>query len=249
MLLKIWASSVLVLALCLQVNAHATVAPVMGVQGNPSRGDVKRPGAADPCGTRVNITSEFNSSTAVTADTTGSFKVNATSYNGGVDGSLKFSAKVDPTGTGTKFVAMNITTNGDNSPTGAKSEPLVASLPAGMKCTGGSSGDKCLVQFISGAGFGNCVVVSQAATGGHGNSTISSANGGNGTGGCPAKSAASTKQTSTANITRVATAPAGSRMARSLLAELGDRGEETVEIAKRGTSGWIWVYGARNPPL
>lgn len=32
----------------------------------------------------------------------------------GVDVSLKFTAKVDATGTGTKFVAMNITTNGDN---------------------------------------------------------------------------------------------------------------------------------------
>lgn len=241
MLSKIWASSTLVLVLCLQVNAHATVAPVMGVQGNPSRGDVKRPNTADPCGASVNIASEFNSSAAVTADATGSFTVNATSYNGGVDGSLKFSAKVDPTGTGTKFVAMNITTNGDNSPKGAGSQPLVASLPAGMKCTAGSSGDKCLVQFISGAGFGNCVVVSQAATNGPGNSTTSGTNGSKGAGGCSAKGATSTKQASTVDIAKVITAPAGSRMARSLLAELGDRGEETVEIGEQGASGWIWA--------
>ncbi|KAF8816624.1 hypothetical protein BYT27DRAFT_7181445, partial [Phlegmacium glaucopus] len=78
------------------------------------RGDVKRPNTANPCGAGVNISSEFDSSTAVAADATGSFKVNATSFNGGVDGSLKFTAKVDASGTGTKFVAMNITTNGDN---------------------------------------------------------------------------------------------------------------------------------------
>ena len=69
---------------------------------------------------------------AVAADATGSFKVNATSFNGwspfvtdkwveesderysGVDGSLKFNAKVDATGTGNNFVAMNMATNGNN---------------------------------------------------------------------------------------------------------------------------------------
>ncbi|KAF8815107.1 hypothetical protein BYT27DRAFT_7249471 [Phlegmacium glaucopus] len=44
----------------------------------------------------------------------------------------------------------------------------------------------CLVQFVSGAGFGNCVVVSQEATAtGTGNSTTSKTSGS-----CSAKSAA-----------------------------------------------------------
>lgn len=133
MISKIWTSSVLLLVLCLQVSAHATIAPVLGVQGSPTRADVKRPDTANPCGAGVNIASELDNATAITPDETGSFKVNATSFNGwgsfinsqgvksltsdicsGVDGSLKFTAQVDPTGTGTKFVAMNITNNGNN---------------------------------------------------------------------------------------------------------------------------------------
>jgi len=246
MLSKFWTSSVLLLGLCLQVSAHATVAPVLGVQGVPTRGDVKRPDTADPCGAGVKISSDFDNSTAVIADATGSFKVNATSFNGGVDGSLKFTAKVDATGTGAKFVAMNITTNGDNSPTGAESQPLVASLPAGTKCSGGKSGDKCLVQFISGAGFGNCVVVSQGTAADTGDSTGKTTGD---SGGCSGKSPASTKHAGRMGSANIATAPAGSRMARSLLADIGDRGEEALETTKRGTSSWMWVYGARNPPL
>jgi len=231
MISKIWISSVLLLVLCLQVSAHANVAPVLGVQGNPSRGDVKRPDTADPCGAGVNIASELDNSTAITPDETGSFKVNATSFNGGVDGSLKFTAQVDPTGTGTKFVAMNITTNGDNSPQGAESQTIVASLPAGTKCTGGKLSNKCLVQFISGAGFGNCVIVSQAAAAGTGNSTTKAA------GACSAKSRASTKKKGKIDASYGTTAPAGSRMARSLLADqFGDEG--AAEIAKRGSSAW-----------
>ena len=82
MFAKICASSLLlVLALCLQVTAHAAVAPVLGVQGNPKRSDVQRPSAAKPCG-NVDIASKFDSSTPVSADANGSFKVSATSFNG-----------------------------------------------------------------------------------------------------------------------------------------------------------------------
>jgi hypothetical protein len=82
MFAKIWASSLLVLALCLQVTAHATISPVLGVQGAAVRGDVQNPSTANPCGVGVNIDSEFDSSTAVTADASGSVKLNATCYNG-----------------------------------------------------------------------------------------------------------------------------------------------------------------------
>jgi len=82
MVSKIWTSSVLVLAICLQVSAHASVAPVLGAKGAPTRADAQRPKAANPCGAGVNIASGLDSSTAVAVDATGSFKVNATSFNG-----------------------------------------------------------------------------------------------------------------------------------------------------------------------
>jgi len=165
---KIWSTSALVLALCLQAHAHAAVSPVLGVSGTPIRGDVKRPSAANPCGAGVDIASEIDSSTAVAANAAGVVNAVATNFNGGADGSRQVTAKVDATGKGTNFVAMTVTTNGDAAPASVGSQPIVASLPAGTKCTGGATGNKCLVQFITSAGFGNCVVVSQgaAATGG-----------------------------------------------------------------------------------
>jgi len=238
MFAKIWASNLLVLALCLQVTAHATVSPLLGVSGAATRADVQKPTAANPCGAGVNIVSEFKSSTAVTADASGSVQLNATCYNGGTDGSLQFKAQVDPTGTGEHFVPMDITTNGPNSPPGAESLPITIQLPSGTKCTGGS-GNQCLAQFISGAGFGNCVVISQSGAAGAGNSTSTTA-----AGDSAPSTAASCKAKRTASVAGSGGAafvlpPSGSLMARSLLADLRNRGEGAVEIAKRDTSGWI----------
>jgi len=201
---KIWTSAALVLALALQVTAHAAVAPALGVSGTPVRNNVKRPSTASPCGAGVNIASTIDTSTAVQANAAGSFKATAISFNGGKDGSRQVTAKVDATGKGTKFVAMTVTTNGDGAPASAGSQAIAASLPAGTKCTGGKTGNKCLVQFETTAGFGNCVVVSQGAV---------------------AKREIA----------------AGSRAARSLLAELEARGEEAVSVVKRGITSWIWA--------
>ena len=82
MFAKIWASSLLVLALCLQVMAHAGVSPPLGVQGDLTRADVQRPTGANPCGAGINIASKFSSSTAATADASGSVQLNATCFNG-----------------------------------------------------------------------------------------------------------------------------------------------------------------------
>lgn len=82
MFAKIWASSLLFLTLCLRVTAHASVSPLLGVSGAATRADVRKPTAANPCGAGVNIVSEFNSSTAVTADASGSVQLNATCFNG-----------------------------------------------------------------------------------------------------------------------------------------------------------------------
>jgi len=211
---KIWTSAALVLALALQVSAHAAIAPALGVSGTgtPVRNDAKRPSANSPCGAGVNIANTIDTSTAAAANAAGSFKATAISFNGGGDGSRKVTAKVDATGKGTKFVAMTVTTNGDAAPPNAGSQAIVAELPAGTKCTGGKTGNKCLVQFVTTAGFGNCVVVSQ--------------------GGAAAAAAGGVKKPKRA---------AGSRAARSSLAELEARGGEMVEAVKRGITSWIWA--------
>jgi hypothetical protein len=160
---KVFTSAALVLALVLQASAHAAVAPALGVAGGtPVRANVQRPSTAKPCGT-INIASTINSATTVAANAAGVFTVTGTDFNAGADGSRQFTAKVDPTGKGTSFVAAKITTNGIAAPTTVGSQSLVVSLPANTKCTGGTTGNKCLVSFVSTAGFGNCVVVTQAA--------------------------------------------------------------------------------------
>lgn len=251
MFAKVWASSLLVLALCLQVTAHAGVSPPLGVPGAATRADVQRPTAANPCGAGVNIVSGFGSSTAATADASGSVQLNATCYNGGTDGSLLFKAQVDATGTGKHFVPMDISTNGPNSPPKAESLPITVQLPSGIKCTGGSSGNQCLAQFISGAGFGNCVVISQSGAAGTANPTSTTAAGDStpsitATGGNPTTAGGRNSATSTAASCKANTASAvgsaraafvvpgsGSLMARSLLADLRNRGEGAVANAKR----------------
>lgn len=78
---KLLTSSALVLAVSLQAHAHAAVAPALGVSGTPVRADVQRPSTAQPCGTGVNIASDIDSSTAVTAAADGSFDATAIDFN------------------------------------------------------------------------------------------------------------------------------------------------------------------------
>ncbi|KDR81987.1 hypothetical protein GALMADRAFT_114882 [Galerina marginata CBS 339.88] len=159
---KVWTTTALVLALSLQVNAHAAVAPVLGLSTDPQRSDVKRPNAKNPCGAGVDAASLIDSSTAVPVDETGSFKATVFNFNKGIDGSRKVKAAVDPTGTGASFTDMTVTTNGDLVSKDLGSQPIVAALPAGTTCTGGASGQGVLTsQFKNTIGFGNCMVVSQ----------------------------------------------------------------------------------------
>ena len=81
MLEKIWASILLVFALCLQVTAHAAVSPVLGLQGAPTRADVKRPTGGSPCGAGVDIGSEFDTSKMVTEDASGLVSLTASCFN------------------------------------------------------------------------------------------------------------------------------------------------------------------------
>jgi len=156
-------SAFVLLALLPASYAHAIASPPLGVKGTPTRSDVKRPSANQPCGDGVNIASSLDTSTAVQADANGNVKVTVTSFNGGPDGSTKVAAKVDPSGTGNNFVQMTVSVNGNPAPNNAGSQNIVAQLPAGTRCTGGSKKNKCLVQFVTTSGFGNCVAVSQGS--------------------------------------------------------------------------------------
>jgi len=146
--------------------AHAGISPQLGVDGTPKRSDVKRPSNNQPCGSGVNIASALDTSTAVPVDGQGDVNVTVLNFNPGKDGSRQVTAKIDPTGTGKNFVKMTITVNGDPAPQNTGSQDVVAKLPPGTKCAGGAKKNKCLAQFVTTSGFGNCVVVSQGADAG-----------------------------------------------------------------------------------
>jgi hypothetical protein len=77
---KSFIASVFFLALMSSVNAHAVVAPALGVRGNPARSDVQRPSPAKPCG-NINIAQNFDTSTAVKANAKGIFAANITGFD------------------------------------------------------------------------------------------------------------------------------------------------------------------------
>ncbi|KAI0760426.1 hypothetical protein C8Q74DRAFT_228177 [Fomes fomentarius] len=151
----------LLLSVSLQVQAHAAIAPALGVSGTPKRTDVQRPSNAKPCG-NANIAQTFDSSRTVSLKADGTFSATIQNFNGGVDGSRQItSAKVDVTGKGNKFVAAQVIKNGQRSPTAVGTEELTIKIPS--QCTGGKSKNKCLVSLTTAGGFGNCVVVQSAA--------------------------------------------------------------------------------------
>ncbi|KAH7311303.1 hypothetical protein B0I35DRAFT_377382 [Stachybotrys elegans] len=160
-----------------QVAAHAALNPALGIQGTARRNDAQRPSNNNPCG-NVNIAGAIDSSTAVTADASGSFTVSIENFNGGRDGSRQVQMRVDATGTGNGFVNGDVTANGEAAPANTGTEQITASLPAGTTCSGGASGNLCLASFTTLGGFGNCVVVQQGGNGGNGNGN----NGNNGNG-------------------------------------------------------------------
>ncbi|KAG8795288.1 hypothetical protein FRC12_016302 [Ceratobasidium sp. 428] len=156
-------SLIVVAALAAHVLGHATVAPVMGVKGKAVRADTQRPSTAKPCGKTA--LSEIDSSDFITM-TGNTITATATNFNKAKDGSMQFTASMDPTGTGKNFKAITITKNGPAAPKNVgETATLTMSVPAGMKCTGGATKDKCLMSFKSESGFGNCVVVKQAGAG------------------------------------------------------------------------------------
>ncbi|KAI0630884.1 hypothetical protein C8Q77DRAFT_233104 [Trametes polyzona] len=151
------------LGLTAQAHAHAGVQPALGVSGALTRADVQRPSSATPCGD-VDVTRNIDKSAAVTVKADNTFTVTVTNFNPGTDGSRQVSAMVDFSGTGEKFVAATVVQNGDKAPKNVGSQEVIVQLPEGSRCTGGTSGDLCLVAFTTTSGFGNCVVVQTPAT-------------------------------------------------------------------------------------
>lgn len=144
------------------VNAHSIVLPALGVTGTAARSDVQRASTASPCG-KVNIASTLATTTPIIANADGSFTTTVTDFNAGADGSRSIkTATVDTTAVGKTFTGKaTVTTNGNAAPTTVGSDQVTVQLPAGTTCTGGSTGNQCLVSMVTTAGFGNCVVVQQ----------------------------------------------------------------------------------------
>ncbi|KAJ6479490.1 hypothetical protein C8R47DRAFT_983316 [Mycena vitilis] len=158
----------LVLALSSQVHAHGGVQPFLGVTGTLAKSDISRLNTASPCGANIDVASSLDSATAVPAAADGTFAVTGVTFDTGSDGSESVKANVDATGAGTDFTTpVTITTNGDPAPaTTSVTSPIQATLPSGTVCTGGAAKNLCVVQFVTSAGFANCVAVSQGAAAG-----------------------------------------------------------------------------------
>ncbi|TBU30091.1 hypothetical protein BD311DRAFT_240077 [Dichomitus squalens] len=200
------ATAALCLSLSLQAHAHAAIAPALDVKGTPARNDVQRPSTAKPCGNAA--LTGIDTSTAVTAAANGSFAATITNFNAGVDGSRQVTATINADGTGKNFVNAEVLQNGDKNPTSTGSQQLVVQIPAGTTCSGGASKSKCLVSFTTAGGFGNCVVVDQAAgaaTGAGNNAAGTGAAAGNSTATAAAGTGAANSTATDAAATSVAT--------------------------------------------
>ncbi|THU82261.1 hypothetical protein K435DRAFT_606858, partial [Dendrothele bispora CBS 962.96] len=162
MFAKLLSTVTLVVALTAQVKAGALIAPALGVSGDGTSGDVQTPGDSG-CGS-IDVTQTLDSATPVQAASDGTFTVTATNFDSGSDGSREIqAATVDPSAKGTAFSDQcTISQNGDAAPNANGSQQIIAKLPDGTQCTGGTAGNLCLVSFKTTAGFGNCVVIQQA---------------------------------------------------------------------------------------
>lgn len=146
-----------------QVAAHSMVKPPLGVAGAPIRADTQRPNNRRPCG-RMDIASNIDSTEPIPVAADGTFSAEIENFNRFIDGSRSVRGVVDPTGTGEGFgPRVNMLQNGALNPFQLGTEQITGSIPQGMQCTGGASGNLCLVRFTNTVGFGNCVVLQQGA--------------------------------------------------------------------------------------
>jgi len=254
---KSFFASALVLAFAAHAQAHAIIAPALGVAGTPARSDVKRPSTAAPCGNGVNVASTLAAATPVQAAADGTFTVTVTNFNAGADGSRSVTASVSPDGTGV-FAAATVSKNGVANPTSNGSDQVVAALPAGTKCTGGA-GNVCVVSFKTTAGFGNCVAVAQGAataaastavagTAAAGNTTAAAgtaaagvAAAGTATAGTAAAGTRKGRKGNKGANRGAAATAAGTRAARAWIHSIEERTTEELATAKRSIISWVWA--------
>ncbi|KAF7321748.1 hypothetical protein MKEN_00696500 [Mycena kentingensis (nom. inval.)] len=160
--MKYFTTASILLALVAHVSAHAMVNPALGVKGAPQRGDTQRPNNNNPCG-NVNIALKLDSSKATPVRADGTVKVQMINFNGGKDGSRQVAVQVSANGSGKNLKNAVVKKNGNPNPSGTGSDDIVFALAAGTKCTGGKSGNLCLVSLKTTSGFGGCTVVSQGS--------------------------------------------------------------------------------------
>jgi hypothetical protein len=68
-----------VFALTTSVNAHAAIAPALGVEGPPTVDDVQKPSSSSPCG-NVDIPDNLDTSTVAAATADGEFFIDVTNF-------------------------------------------------------------------------------------------------------------------------------------------------------------------------
>ena len=71
---------VLMLGASVQVEAHATIAPMLGLGRTPQRNDVQRPTDAKPCG-NVDIASTFDTTETIAVKSDRTFSAFVQNYN------------------------------------------------------------------------------------------------------------------------------------------------------------------------
>jgi len=132
---------------------------------NLGTGDAIRVSTQDPCGPNVNLAS-LSADDATPLNSDGTLSMSVFQVNG--DGAGPFNVAIDTTGTGKSFdTPVDITTQvpGTNGVSGASEEafPLDIKVSTNVACTGGTTGNLCLVQVKNPSGFGGCGVIQQGA--------------------------------------------------------------------------------------
>jgi len=76
---KSFIALIFLLALTSSANAHAAIAPALGVEGPPTLNDVQKPTTDAPCG-NINIADTLDTSTPVVTSSDGEFVVTITNF-------------------------------------------------------------------------------------------------------------------------------------------------------------------------
>jgi hypothetical protein len=128
-------------------------------------GDAIHVSTQSPCGPNVDL-STLSANDAAPLGNDGSLNMSVFQIN--TDGAGPFNVLIDAGATGEHFnTSADVTTQvpGNNgiSNGGGNAFPLNIKLPTSVACTGGSTGNFCLVQVQNPNGFGGCGLIQQGA--------------------------------------------------------------------------------------